>query len=325
MAKKIIAIRAGHGGSDPGAVNKNSNIIEKDINLSVVKKAANILKKDFEVIVIRGTDTTMSLSEGVNIANNKKADLFISVHHNSGGGRGCEVYHALKSANGKRLATLIVDAFAKNGQVKRNPAIKTKESERYPGKDYYTELGNTNMPAVITEYAFVDNASDIAMINSDAKLAIEANGIISGVYAYFGMSASSDNSKPSSDRETVLTVQEKLNDIRINNDNFLNEDGILGPNTITAIKNFQKMAGFKVTGEPSESLIHAIDEIIDCPLLKEGKSPSIPTRYIQWYFRIGIDGIFGSGTKRSVIDFQRKCRLDADGIVGQNTWKKILL
>ena len=77
-------------------------------------------------------------------------------------------------------------------------------------------------------------------------------------------------------------------------------DGIAGPNTLAA-----------------------------CPLLKYGAVGNI-TKLLQerlvnlGYDTNGVDGIFGSGTQNAVIRFQTKHKLVADGIVGKNTWKKLL-
>lgn len=77
-------------------------------------------------------------------------------------------------------------------------------------------------------------------------------------------------------------------------------DGIAGPNTLAA-----------------------------CPLLKYGVVGNI-TKLLQerlvnfGYDTNGVDGVFGSGTQNAVIRFQAKHKLVADGIVGKNTWKKLL-
>lgn len=76
-----IAVDAGHGGKDPGA-NSNGKR-EKDIALSVAKYLENELKKDFNVIMIRERDSFVNLSTRPKIANQKKADMFISIHLNA--------------------------------------------------------------------------------------------------------------------------------------------------------------------------------------------------------------------------------------------------
>ncbi len=79
-----VVIDAGHGGKDPGAVGKISQ--EKNINLSIALKVGNKIKEQVPnatVFYTRSTDEFISLSERSKFANDKKADLFISIHTNS--------------------------------------------------------------------------------------------------------------------------------------------------------------------------------------------------------------------------------------------------
>lgn len=80
----VVVIDAGHGGHDPGAVGKISK--EKNINLNVALKLGKIIErncKDVKVIYTRKTDVFIPLDKRADIANNAKADLFISIHTNS--------------------------------------------------------------------------------------------------------------------------------------------------------------------------------------------------------------------------------------------------
>lgn len=68
-----------------------------------------------------------------------------------------------------------------------------------------------------------------------------------------------------------------------------------------------------------------------CPTLKSGSKGTLVTllqERLYYFFGItvsdGIDGDFGTGTKNAVISFQKNCGLSADGIVGNNTWRKLL-
>ncbi len=83
VIKKVV-IDPGHGGKDPGACNKK--VYEKDIVLSVALKLGAFIKenfKDIEVIYTRSTDEFIELHRRASIANQSKADLFISLHCNS--------------------------------------------------------------------------------------------------------------------------------------------------------------------------------------------------------------------------------------------------
>ena len=80
----VVVIDAGHGGHDPGAIGKISK--EKNIKLNVALKLGNLIKKncdDVKVIYTRSRDVFIPLDRRAEIANNAKADLFISVHTNA--------------------------------------------------------------------------------------------------------------------------------------------------------------------------------------------------------------------------------------------------
>lgn len=85
-AQKVqrVVIDAGHGGHDPGAVGKFSK--EKDITLSLALKTGRYIEENIpgvQVIYTRKTDEFVELYRRARIANEKKADLFISIHCNA--------------------------------------------------------------------------------------------------------------------------------------------------------------------------------------------------------------------------------------------------
>ncbi len=82
--KKVIVIDAGHGGKDPGA--KGSYSWEKDANLAAAKALRDSLERTgrYKVIMTRDTDSFVDLAARVRIARSANADLFISLHSDSG-------------------------------------------------------------------------------------------------------------------------------------------------------------------------------------------------------------------------------------------------
>ena len=80
----IVVIDPGHGGHDPGAIGRRGK--EKNINLNVALKVGQLIQNncnDVKVIYTRKTDVFIPLDRRAQIANNAKADLFISIHTNS--------------------------------------------------------------------------------------------------------------------------------------------------------------------------------------------------------------------------------------------------
>ena len=125
--KRLIILDAGHGGQDPGAVGPDG-IMEKDITLSIVKKLKTILDEDgsYETILTRSGDTFVPLVERTNLANEKKADLFISVHCNASPDKsmkGFEVYFLSENASDSEAQAT---AMFENSAVhfEKNPSDK---------------------------------------------------------------------------------------------------------------------------------------------------------------------------------------------------------
>ena len=79
---KTIVIDPGHGGTDPGAV--NGSLKEKTAVLGVAKKLGEILKsRGYKVYFTRSTDVFINLRSRTKFANDKMADLFVSIHANA--------------------------------------------------------------------------------------------------------------------------------------------------------------------------------------------------------------------------------------------------
>ena len=80
-SKVVIAVDAGHGGKDSGAIGQNQ-LYEKNVTISIAKKLTNLLNKDpnFKGVLTRRTDNFISVHERSDIARKSKANLLISIH-----------------------------------------------------------------------------------------------------------------------------------------------------------------------------------------------------------------------------------------------------
>lgn len=126
-----VVIDAGHGGHDPGAVGRRGK--EKHINLNVALKLGRLIKQncpDTRVIYTREKDVFIPLHRRAEIANDAKADLFISIHTNSVASRSSRV-------SGTETYTLGLHRTEENLEVakKENAVILIEDDykQRYAG------------------------------------------------------------------------------------------------------------------------------------------------------------------------------------------------
>ena len=77
----VIAIDAGHGGDDPGAMGPHG-VREKDVTLKIAKNLANLINKEYgmKAVLVREGDYFLSLRNRIKKAREHKADLFVSIH-----------------------------------------------------------------------------------------------------------------------------------------------------------------------------------------------------------------------------------------------------
>jgi hypothetical protein len=179
MTKKI-ALDAGHGGTDPGAIGVTGKK-EKDFALTLALKIEERLKADKKVtpVLTRNNDTFVELKERVKIAKKQKVDSFISIHANSTAepskATGTETLYTREES--KPLATiihkhLIAATGLKDRGVKYQNIHVTRE---------------TNMPAILLEVGFINHPDDEKKLFDPAFQDRVADAVVAGIYEYFGI------------------------------------------------------------------------------------------------------------------------------------------
>jgi N-acetylmuramoyl-L-alanine amidase len=174
--KKIVVIDAGHGGIKPGSISPSGRT-EKAFNLDVSLKVEALLKKEknIHVVMTRSDDSHLELSDRVKIANNLKADIFVSIHGNSNPSsspNGTETYYTRDSS--KSLANVIHKHLAKATGLK-------DRGVKYSSLHVTRE---TTMPAVLLEVGFLSNKGDEAQLFNDDFQNRVAQGIVAGIKEY---------------------------------------------------------------------------------------------------------------------------------------------
>ncbi|WP_339171033.1 N-acetylmuramoyl-L-alanine amidase [Anoxybacillus sp. FSL W8-1294] len=174
-----IVIDFGHGGSDPGAV--ANGLREKDLTMKIGKMIGDMLGEyeGVQVIYTRTDDRFLELSERVVIANKAKADFFLSVHINSGGGTGFESF----IFNNPDAKTVAYQNVIHGEIMKAIGNVKDRGKKRAN----YAVLRETKMPAILTENLFIDNENDAAKLKSEQFLQQIAYGHVIGLEKAFGL------------------------------------------------------------------------------------------------------------------------------------------
>ncbi|KKW92357.1 N-acetylmuramoyl-L-alanine amidase [Sphingobium sp. LB126] len=110
-SRPLVVIDAGHGGHDPGAVNRENGEREKDVTLAIAQAVRDQLVKSgrVRVALTRNDDHFLILQERYGIARKLNADLFISIHADSADdaiARGATVYTLSETASDREAARL---------------------------------------------------------------------------------------------------------------------------------------------------------------------------------------------------------------------------
>lgn len=189
MAKVFIGV--GHGGKDPGAV--ANGFKEKDLNLDVADAIFDVLDRHgVYAMMSRVGDDSDTLDDRVKECNQYAPDLALDIHHNAGGGDGAEVYYHYKGGTSKTLADNILSEIVLIGQNSRGAKIKTGSD----GRDYYGFIRETKAPAVIVECAFLDNATDVQIVDTIEERKTMGIAIAKGILKTLGIAFSEAESSP---------------------------------------------------------------------------------------------------------------------------------
>lgn len=179
-----VCIDAGHGGHDPGAVGP-TGFQEKDAALNVALVMGSLLQDKCHVIYTRQTDVFLSLTERAQIANRQGADVFVSIHCNSGPrgqGKGFEVWTYPGQTASDWLATDLFTAYAAEF-----PDL-TKRMDTSDGdidkESKFTVLQKTNMAAALFELEFIHTPVGEDWLMDAGNRAMAARALAHGVAKY---------------------------------------------------------------------------------------------------------------------------------------------
>ncbi len=216
---KTIVLDPGHGGKDPGCIGKNG-LQEKEIVLDVCLRLKKLFeeRKDLETILTREKDIFIPLEQRTVIANQKRADLFISIHVNSSYDKrrsGVETFYlnfshdpSVNEIAARENATstkninemkLIIEKIIQNSKIVESKElaeriqknmIKTL-SKKYPeirslgvkGGPFWVLIGG-EMPSILIEISHLSNPKESELLKTQEYREQISRGVYEGILEY---------------------------------------------------------------------------------------------------------------------------------------------
>jgi N-acetylmuramoyl-L-alanine amidase len=220
----LIAIDAGHGGEDPGAIGRRYRTREKDVTLAIARELARLVEQTpgMRPVLIRKSDYYIKLEKRFDLARRAEADVFVSIHADSVPGRqasGSSVYvlsqrgassaFAMALANRENFSDLVggLSLNDKHDDVRRTlldlSQSKTIEYSLRLADDILGELRRTgpvhltrvqqagfmvlkspDIPSVLVETAFISNPTEEKKLRTPSYQREVAAGILAGIRRY---------------------------------------------------------------------------------------------------------------------------------------------
>ena len=244
-----IVIDAGHGGHDTGTIGP-TGLMEKDLCLDVALRLGKLIEEKLpgaDVVYTRSDDTYIPLEERTHIANEAKADLFVSIHANSSrdhGARGVETYYlnlkgspeAMEVAarenavsqqgvhdledlvkkiartekidESKELAEDVQSSLSKRIQRTARP-VRNRGVRKAP----FVVLIGADMPSILTEISFLSNPADEQLLKKPEHRQRIAEGVYQGVVSYLqSLNSVAVNTSPRPNHAALVpTVEQSRN------------------------------------------------------------------------------------------------------------------
>ena len=182
---KVIAVDAGHGGADPGAVGVTGSV-EKDINLLLVKELSSLLEEKGAVPILTRTDDGVysnvkreELDYRAALVKKADAELFLSLQCNSTPNselHGAQTFYYPESEQGKLLAESIQSRFRR--------ILANTDREALTLSSAYI-MSKLDIPAVMVEVGFLSNPEEEALLNDEEYRKKVVTAVYCGILDYY--------------------------------------------------------------------------------------------------------------------------------------------
>jgi N-acetylmuramoyl-L-alanine amidase len=172
----VVAVDAGHGGSDPGAIGP-TDLQEKDVALAIAQDLrAMLVQQHIQVIMVRDSDVFVPLEDRARIAAQAGATLFVSIHANASvdaNANGTQTFYATPQSI--PLATAVQDEVSRATGVAPRGVMQAR---------FEVLVDNPRIPAILVETAFITNPREEQLLRDPSMQQTFAQGILRGIMRY---------------------------------------------------------------------------------------------------------------------------------------------
>lgn len=190
----VIIVDPGHGGNDGGAVSSYDNEADLNWNIAMALKAELETYNGVKVYLTRGSAEWNSNAARGRMGAQLGADLFVSVHNNSGSNssaNGVQVYGTVNSNYKASMQTLCTNIAAHVSALGlANGGYQTRVSTNDPSIDYYTMLDEAvkcGIPGIIIEHCYLSNTSDADFIHNEDNQRKCGTADATAIAEYYGL------------------------------------------------------------------------------------------------------------------------------------------
>jgi len=217
---KRIVIDPGHGGDDPGCIGKKG-LMEKHVVLDIALRLKNLLdqKNELDVILTRETDIYIPLEKRTVIANQKQADLYLSIHANASRNKQrsgvmtfflnfshdpsvTEIAARENATSTKNISemTEIIKKIVQNSKINESQDLAEKIqshlvkslSQKYKnitslgvkGAPFWVLIGVEDVPSILVEVSYLSNLQEESRLKTPQYRQQIAQGLYEGIMDY---------------------------------------------------------------------------------------------------------------------------------------------
>jgi N-acetylmuramoyl-L-alanine amidase len=199
VLKPLVILDPGHGGKDGGTV--SGDVLEKNLNLLLVKKIANELKRyQISVVTTRSVDEMVGLSDRALIANKYPNAIFVSIHHNAAtlnSAKGIETYYSNQKPKSLKIEQMHLlkikegEAFVDNrskmlAKLLHSSVCQVTDAADRGVRDRSLAMTRwVSCPSVLIECGFLTNPEEKLDLLSESYRDALSRGVADGILKYF--------------------------------------------------------------------------------------------------------------------------------------------